>query len=368
MLLFGISLVTIGSIAPALQEKFALDSISFGTLFSILPFGILTSSLLFGPFSDRYGYKVIFILAGIFMFAGFQGIAYASSFALLNVCVFLFGLGGGILNGASNAVVSDISETNKSANLTVVGIFFAIGALGMPFILGILEKRFSFEVIVASVGYLALISTILFAATRFPVAKHAHVISLSKVLSLLRDPFLLLIGFFLFCQCAFEAIINNWTTTYLLDKIPMPKSKALYALSLYVVGMTVMRLILAKALRQISSGPILYISIALLLTGGLIMQFAASFLYSATALILIGAGLAAGFPVALGFVGDRYADVSGTAFSLVISIALVGSMIINSIMGLVAERYGIQQYTSMVFVLTSGMFIFSLAIQRQLKQ
>ena len=53
MLLFGISLITLGSVAPGLKEKFSLDAISFGTLFSILPFGILSGSLFFGPFADR---------------------------------------------------------------------------------------------------------------------------------------------------------------------------------------------------------------------------------------------------------------------------------------------------------------------------
>ena len=101
MLLFGISLITLGSVAPALREKFQLDAIASGTLFSILPIGILAGSLLFGPFSDRYEYKVILILSCLFIFAGFQGIAYASSLAMLKICIFLFGFGGGAINGAA---------------------------------------------------------------------------------------------------------------------------------------------------------------------------------------------------------------------------------------------------------------------------
>ena len=50
--------------------------------------------------------------------------------------MFLFGLGGGAVNGATNALVSDISEKDKGANLSLLGVFFGLGALGMPFILG----------------------------------------------------------------------------------------------------------------------------------------------------------------------------------------------------------------------------------------
>ena len=367
MLLFGVSLITLGSVAPGLREKFSLDSISIGTLFSVLPFGILTGSLVFGPFADRYGYKMIFVLAGLAMFVGFQGIAYASSMAPLYLCVFMFGLGGGVINGSSNAVVSDVSTTNKSANLSLLGVFFAIGALGMPFILGALEKELSFETIVASVGYVALFGTALFLITKFPLAKQTQGISLSRFGSLLTDGFLLLIGLFLFCQSSFEAIINNWATTYLLDKIPVTMSEALYALSLYVAGMALMRIVLGKLLRKVKSAPVLLFSIALLGVGGLMLHYSSALALSTAALVVIGAGLAAGYPVTLGYVGDRYASVSGTAFSIVISIALVGSMIINYTMGIVAERFGVDHVVTMVFVLTAGMLGFSLAIFKKMK-
>lgn len=367
MLLFGVSLITLGSVAPGLREKFSLNAISIGTVFSILPFGILTGSLVFGPIADRYGYKMIFVLSGLLMFAGFQGIAYASSITPLYLCVFLFGFGGGVINGSSNAVVSDVSPTNKSANLSFLGVFFAIGALGMPFILGSLEKKYSFESIVASVGYVALAGTVLFLATPFPKAKQSHGVALSTFLGLLTDSFLLLIGFFLFCQSSFEAIINNWATTYLLDKSPVTASEALYALSLYVAGMAVTRIVLGKLLRHVKSSSVLLFSIALLALGGLILQLSSALVFSIVAMIILGAGLAAGYPVTLAFVGDRYASVSGTAFSIVISIALVGSMIINYAMGLIAERYGVEHLVTMVFVLTAGMLFFSLAILKRMR-
>ena len=367
MLLFGISLITLGSVAPGLKEKFSLDAISFGTLFSILPFGILSGSLFFGPIADRYGFKIVFLLAGLSTFLGFEGIAYADSLAILTASVFLFGFGGGVLNGASNAVVSDISESDKGANLSFLGVFFALGALGMPFILGILEKKFPFDTIVAGVGYVAFLGVALFSATRFPVAKRTHGISLKEVRNLLNDNFLLLVGFFLLCQSSFEAIVNNWTTTYLLNKISISMSNALYALSLYVVGMAVTRIILGKILKQVSSKGILLMSIALLVIACVLIQFGTSFTLSAIGLVILGAGLAAGYPVMLGFVGDRYKTLSGTAFSIVISMALVGSMIINYLMGLIVERFGIQHLTTMGFVLTTGMLFFLVMIFKKIK-
>ena len=367
MLLFGISITTLGSVVSSLQIKFHLNQVSSGALFSIVPFGIMAGSFVFGPFADRYGYKIILFLSCLSMFAGFLGIAYASSLGSLNICVFLFGLGGGAINGACNAVVSDISKTNKSANLSLLGVFYALGALGMPFLLGALEKEFSSQIIVSSIGYFTLLAAVLFLFTRFPEAKQTQGITASRVGELLSDHLLLLIGFFLFCQSSFEGIINNWTTSFLSKRTPASTSEALYALSWYVAGMAVTRVILGSALRQVTPKAVLMTSIVFLLVGCSLMSMTTSYSWSLAGLISIGAGLAAGFPVMLGFTGDRYAAVSGTAFSIVISIALAGNMVVNYLMGIIAEHFGIQHLTTLAFALTFFMFLLSVTILKKLK-
>lgn len=368
ILLFGVGLITLGSVATGLKMKFQLDDIAAGTLFSVLPVGILCGSLLFGPFCDRYGYKVFLMISALCMFAGFQGIAHLSSFGLLNIAIFLFGLGGGALNGATNAVVSDISTENKAANLSLLGVFFAIGALGMPVVLGALEDRFAFDQILSAVGFLALLATISFSLIRFPPPKQAQGIPFAKGLGLLKDKILLLIAFFLFCQSSYEGIINNWTTTYLTTELAIAQSNALYALSLYIAGMAVMRLLIGSVLRPVSPASIMYISFGLLLAGNILLRVGDIFPMAVAGLVLIGAGLAAGFPVMLGFVGNRYAQLSGTAFSIVMVIALVGNMLINFLMGIIAENYGIFHLSTVAFIELAVMVVLTLVIVKNLNQ
>jgi fucose permease len=183
---------------------------------------------------------------------------------------------------------------------------------------------------------------------------------------LLKDDLLLFIAFFLFCQSGFEGIINNWTTIYLMDKSDIEISKALYALSLYVAGIAVTRVILGTVLKKISSKTVLMISIVILSAGTVVLHFGESYFISVTGLILIGAGIAAGFPVMLGLVGARYTDVSGTAFSVVISISLVGNIIVNYGMGILAQYYGIGHLTTLASALALFMFFFSIIIFRKL--
>ncbi|HEY9480563.1 MAG TPA: hypothetical protein VIP79_10770, partial [Gemmatimonadaceae bacterium] len=55
-----------------------------------------------------------------------------------------------------------------------------------------------------------------------------------------------------------------------------------------------------------------------------------------------GCGFAATFPVVLGFVGDRYEQLSGTAFSVVIVMALIGGMLLPYATGVLGAVYGLR--------------------------
>lgn len=368
ILLFGMGLITLGSVVPNLKEKFGLDEISSGTLFSILPFGILVGSLLFGPFCDKYGYKILLSISCICMFAGFEGIAYAPTESLLKICIFLIGLGGGAINGATSALVSDISEKDKGANLSLLGVFFGIGALGMPFLLGTLENSFNFQVIVSAIGIVTFFAAIFYLLIKFPPPKQTQGFPVAQSLSLLKDGVLLLIAFFLFFQSAFEAIINNWTTTYLAHQFSIPQNKALYALSLFVVGMTVMRLLLGSIFRNVHIKNLWLAAFIMIGLGLLFLAFGKSFFLSVVGLVLLGAGLAGGFPLMLGFVGNRYKELSGTAFSLVLVIALLGNMIINYSMGIIAQTYGIRHLITVAFIEWAVMILLCTSILKKLKQ
>jgi MFS family permease len=334
-------MTTLGSIAPDLKEKFGLDDIAAGTLFSILPLGILSGSLLFGPIADKYGFGILLGISCILLAMGFEGIAFASSNGLLKACIFLFGLAGGSINGATSALVSDISDTNKTASISLLGVFFGIGALGMPLILGILRESYRFEIIVAAVGILSFLTGMLFMLIKLPPAKITQKIPAGKIMGFFRDKVLLLIAFFLFFQSSFEGLMNNWTTTYLADHLSVSPDKALYGLSLFVAGMVVMRLLTGTILRHINVKRILIASFVFLLFGLVSIASGMSVFVALFGFVLVGAGLAGGFPVMLGLAGERYKDISGTAFSFVLTIALLGNMLINYGMGIISEKYGI---------------------------
>ena len=367
MLLFGICLITLGSVASDLRIKLQLDAMSAGTLFSIMPLGILTGSLLFGPIVDKYGYRILLSVSAILMFAGFEGIAFSSSIGLMKIFVFMFGIGGGAVNGSTNALVADISDKDKGANLSLLGVFFGIGALGMPLITGFLKNRFSFDVILSVVGIVTLLTGIFFILIKFPPPKQIQGFPITQSVSLIKDKVLILIAFFLFFQSGFEGIMNNWTTTYIVKQQSVQQSYALYALSSFVFGMTVMRLLNGSIFRSVSEKKLLIFSFGLLLTGLILLATGNLFILSVTGLILVGAGLASGFPVMLGFVSSRFAEISGTAFSIVLFVALFGNVLINYAMGIIVQNFGVKHLVTVAFAESVIMILLCLIILKNLR-
>jgi MFS family permease len=105
--------------------------------------------------------------------------------------------------------------------------------------------------------------------------------------------------------------------------------------------MVAARLALAAVLRRMAGDRVLYVSMELSALGICLVVAAGSSAGLATSgFVLLGVGLAAGFPLLLGYVADLYPSISGTAFSVVLVIALLGNMGINYLVGVLSAAAG----------------------------
>jgi MFS family permease len=347
MLLFGIVIISLGSILPSIINKFNLDKIQAGSLAAILPAGILLGSLIFGPVVDRYSYRNLFIICSIIIIAGIQGIAFARGLFILQASFFLIGIGGGVFNGGTSALVADISEERpgkRSANLSLLGVFYGIGALGIPVLIAVLSSSLTFERILQYTGLAIILPLIYFASISYPPAKQKQGIPLKSGLALIRDKHLVILGLFLFFESALEGIISNWTTTFLQHGNTLQSKDALYALSIYILSLTLTRMVLSSLLRRIKPIHVLLFSIGVIFIGLILLTFSFTWICFVTCFVLLGIGTASGFPVILGYVGELYKNLRGTAFSIVFIIAILGNTSMNYMMGIIAEKFGIDKY------------------------
>ena len=355
--LFGVSLITLGATLPQLSAEFDLTEIDKGTLASMLPLGILIGSLVFGPVVDKYSYKY-FLAANVFLILlGFLIIYISSTFLHLAIAFVIIGTGGGSLNGASSSLVSDFSDDhneNKGSNLSTMGAFFGLGALGMPLLLNLLSTKLDYREIIGGVGLTMIIPIIFLLVISYPASKQSSSISISQIKSLVKDSTLLLLAFILFFESGWESLLNNWLTTYLIDSKSMIEARSLGFLTFFIAIFTIGRFLVGVLLKIFVPAIVLALSSVIALAGCIILTFSSSEVITYLALSLAGFGLAAAFPVVLGTIGDRFAKWSGTAFGVALTIALLGNMFINYLTGIVTESYGMTSYAWMVIV--SGLF------------
>ena len=342
MLTFGIVLTTLGSVLPSIIERFGIDKAQAGALFVLMTLGIIAGSLVFGPMVDRYGYKGILLAATALIVIGLEGIAFAPSMALLRAAIVIIGLGGGIINGATNALVADISADARGANLNLLGVFFGVGAVGVPFVLAILTGRFSQPALIAGVGALVAVPLVIIAVTGFPAPKQPQGFPIAAAGGLLKDPLMLLMGLMLFLESGLELTVGGWTSTFVHEELAVTAGKALVILSLYWLGMMLARIALGSILRRTSHFKVLYVCLAIALAGAALLLTGRSAAVATIGVFLLGVGFAAMFPTVLGFIGDRYATLSGTAFSLAFAMALVGGMLLPYVTGILGGKYGMR--------------------------
>ena len=342
MLAFGIVLTTLGAVLPSVIERFGIDTAAAGSLFLLMTFGILLGSVVFGPIVDRNGYKGMLLLATALIAIGIEGIAFAPSMAWLRVAVAVVGFGGGIINGGTNALVADVSADDRTAGLSLLGVFFGVGAVGVPFVLASLLGTFTHSAIIAAVGAFVAVPFVITAATPFPAPKQPQGFPLATAGRLLHDPVLLLMGLMLFLQSGIEITVGGWTATFFRDELRITERRALVYLSLFWFGLMLARLALGSVLKRVAPTRVLLGCIAVGVVGAATLILARDASAAALGVFLLGVGLAATFPVVLGFAGDRYAELSGTAFSVVIVMALTGGMLLPWLTGVLGATYGLR--------------------------
>jgi fucose permease len=342
MLLFGVTLTSLGAVLPPLIVRYGLERSDAGSLLAVMSLGILAGSLVFGPVVDRYGYRPVLVAGTVGVGLGLAAISWTPTKVALTPAMLVFGFGGGLLNGATNALVADITPEGRGSGLALLGVFFGIGALGMPLVLGVLLQWATYTMIVGGMALLVIAPLVDFVVVPFPPPKQAQGFPLGRVGALLGDSTLLLVGIMLFVQSGMEITLGGWSAQYVREVLGLSEERSILLLSLFWVGMVVARLALSRLLRFLSAAIVYPAFLAVALAGAVMLLGLPSPVAAGAGLFLLGFGLAAGFPVLLGFLGGLYDDLTGTAFSAVFVMALLGGSALPYVTGVLGDRHGLR--------------------------
>lgn len=351
MMLFGITMVVVGTINDFLTSEYQVDKLFIGFCASMLTSGILAGSFLFGSAAERFGYKRIMLLGVLMVIAGIAGIVQFGHITVIPYLFLLIGLGGGIINGVTNLVVAVLYPVNTGAWLSLLGVFYGVGAFGLPLLTSVLlEQGWEYRSILTWIGVSLLIPFVFVLVLRFPEAKRSGGIAMKAYFKFFTHPAVLFIGMFLFFQSAVEAIVPTWTPTYLKETFRVEYSDALYAITVSCISIAVARLFLSQILKKVSSFRVVLASLFIVIAGIALLEVSGSFRTGLAGVALIGLGLAASFPVMLDYTAGKYPDHTGTVFSIVIGIALTGNILLNLLTGYILQSFGVNKLNSLLIL------------------
>lgn len=337
---FGIVMLSLGVLLPPLNEIYPNANI----LAPIMSAGIIVGTLIFGPVMDKFGYKWLLISGAAVLLLGIMGLAYIKEFHLLVASIFFVGIGGGILNGETNALVSDIYDSDKrGSRISLLGACYCVGALLWTLACTFIHYNYA----LIAVAIIMVLSIIYFIAIDFPGPKTAmpqekskdvnevgnNSSFTSKLKYLLSFPAFLGLAFVLFLQSGFEGISGSFTTQF-FESFGMSQSMATFSLTIFTIGMLLGRFVLSYLMSVMKDLSVLVVYVIVGAVGvSFILFMPANITLCFIGMTLLGFGLGSTYPVVFNAIGEKFKHISGSAFSIVMFMSLWGQFVYNAVIG-----------------------------------
>jgi fucose permease len=168
------------------------------------------------------------------------------------------------------------------------------------------------------IAVLAVVLAIRTAGTFLPVEEQ-HVSEKPRV-SAWREPRTMLIGLMVLCFATVEGTANDWLSLAVIDGYDQPHWVGVAGFSVFVVSMTVGRLVGPVALDRLGRAPVLWACAAAAALGVLITVYGGSLGTMFVGIVVWGLGASLGFPVGM----SAAADDPARAAARVSAVATIG--------------------------------------------
>jgi len=358
MFLFGGLAVLMGALLPGLRVTYQ----QAGTLGACPALGVLLSTLLVGGFLDTHGARAPLLLGLAVTATATISMAYAHHFSALAAAALAYGLGGGILNTASNAMVAHLYPDRRSQALNRLGVFFSLGAISVPLLVATLPGAAT-RTMLFSLGTFALLLGAAAWKTTFPVpAVSTHARSAAIFHPLIWHPLVWQIGLLLLVESMAENAGFVWSGKIGADNFHLDARQA---------GLLLFTLSAAFGLGRWSAG--LWIarwgsrrtvvgSACCIILGAVVAGFSTGPLSLWMGTLLLGLGMAAIFPTTLGQAADAFPHAIGAVFGTMMTIGLVGSAAGPKIAALLAAGHPLRFF---LLPAAAAVAVIGLAVTRE---
>ena len=364
----GMLALSIGSMLPFIRDARGLDYAFAGMIVSLHSVGNFLSSFFAGPLAIALGRKKSILIFESALPIAYAILLFSKSPWLIALAFLLSGLARGACSNFSNAMVNQLAP-GKAAVLNGLHAMFSVGAFVFPIILTVLTATNSANWILACGMMLVLgcIAWVLY--SMFPVEETAAAAKTEKKVDyrFFKEPlFYLCTGTLFFYLCAEQGVIG-WMITYFKDAGIMSASLSQLMASVLWIMILAGRLTVAALSNKVKKENLL-----LGMGIGFVLFFLILLFSRNTAVIVLGIlgfgySMAGIYPTTVSFAGKLISKYS-MAWSFILTFASMGSILMPSIIGKIAESAGIVSGMSSVVVVVAIDLILILALRRYIKK
>ena len=338
--LAGLCFSSWASRIPNIQQKLGLNYAELGGVLFALPVGMMLSLPLAGWFVAKFGSRVVVVTAAFIYATCLPFLGLANTTWQLISGLFVFGLGGNLLNISVNTQAVGVEALYKR---TIMASFhgvwslagFAGAAVGTVMIAyGILPYQ-HFWIISGIALMIVLI------ASRYTLPADTNKQE-RQVIFAMPDRSIFKLGVIAFCCMTCEGAMFEWSGVYFYKVVQVEKGQMALGYTAFMLTMASGRFVGDWLTTRLGIKKILQIS-GLVIAGGLLLAVFLPYLPTAMlGFLLVGAGVSSVVPLVYSAAGRSKKLSPGVALAAVSTIGYLGFLFGPPFIGFIAEAVNLR--------------------------
>ena len=350
-LINGMLALSIGSLLPFIRDARGLEYDFCGLIVSLHSVGNLMSSFLAGALAIKLGRKKSILLFNAFMAFSYLLIIATDNNVCLALAFLLTGMARGATSNFCNATINSIAP-GKVAASSGLHAMFSVGAFLFPILLTVLTSANADNWILACVFmlFMGVLSWILYATMPVDesIVKRGGDVTENSYAFFKEPMFILCTGTLFFYLCVEQGVIG-WMVTYFKDTGLIAGTLSQITASVLWIMILAGRLTTVYLSDKVRKGTLLRIMAIGLVSFFILLLFAKTTLWIMVGIMGFGYSMAGIYPSAVSFAGHlnrRY----NMSWSFMLTLASMGSILMPSVIGKIADTAGIVYGMSSIVV------------------
>lgn len=300
--------------------------------------GYFVVSMLSGYLSDRYDAKKVLLAGCVLTVLGGLSFAFTSGWTLLLAGVLAMGLGGGVLEGMSAALLTRLYPERERLAVNLAQAGYCFGAIAGPLLMGIFMPRgVNWRVFFLLVAVLGSVNFWLFVASRFAARRKEDRISLEATAATLSQWSVIQLCLVIFLYVLAETALVGFLNVYLFQFNAAPEGIAIQSIALFWGVMLLGRVLCSLLPGRIADRKI--VSSTMVLGAAAVAASSQAGDWRSALACFLGAGffMAGAWPTVVALTAARHRAVSSTVVGVTVAVGSLGCVIAPPIMGLLFQ-------------------------------